>query len=484
MNFKELDRLIHSNIKRITLTSDVVLEESEELIYKNGIEIDLDGLIIDGNGHVIDAKNKVRIFNIRARLQVIITNVTFKNGLHTQGGAINNYSKFLTLGCCIFEDNSAFEGGAIYNHAFIKATNCNFKNNNSKYCTDIYNWDTLILRECNFINSKRNIIFNLNDVKTVECNFESHHIIQNNYMDINDTDNESSKQSSNFIDDINEFIDESLDSISNYNNIVSDIQKSREQDYSNKNTDDAMSFSELKNLLSNNKMVFLNCDVVFNQDDGKLKDGISFIGSDFTKTDESHVILDDDLVIDGKGHTIDAKGLARIFIILNKDVTVTFRDISFKNAYFPKVEGDEFFHNGGGAVYNEGNCRFEFCEFINNRVSLSGGAIYNYKGEMTFFECIFDKNHSDGYAGVILNNMGDLDFINCIFKRNSSKQAGAVLCDYLGKLNFKTSCFKDNSTEFTGILALAYNVSFDFDGSLFLDNSVAKGDYIYNTSFF
>ena len=207
MNFKELDRLIHSKAKRIALTSDVVLEDGEELIYKNGIEIDLDGLIIDGGGHAIDARGKARIFNVRARLQVIITNVIFKNGLHAVGGgAISNFSKFLTLGYCTFEHNTANEGGAIYNHAFLKVTNSNFKHNYSKNCQDIYNWDTLILRQCSFKNPNKNIIFNLKDVLTEKCDFESHHLIENNCVEFSEVDNNDAHDSSEVVEGINEFI--------------------------------------------------------------------------------------------------------------------------------------------------------------------------------------------------------------------------------------------------------------------------------------
>lgn len=488
MNFKEVDSLIHSKIKRVKLTSDVVLEEGEELIYKNGIEIDLNGLIIDGCGHSIDARDKTRIFNIRAPLQVIITNVIFKNGLHRDGGgAISNFSKFLTLGHCIFEHNTANEGGAIYNHGFLKAVNCNFKYDYSRNCPEIYNWDTLILKHCIFQNPNKKIIFNLGHVKTVDCIFEPHHVIENNYRAMDEcslsgeTNCEVIDESPDIIDSVNDFIDESIDSFGIYMDAVEEIAKSRKQN--NIGTGGTMSFTELKDFISQNNEVFLDCDVVFGYDDECLKEGIKFVESDYGD-DGTCVILDNDLVIDGRGHSIDARNLARIFIILNKNVTVTFRDISFKNAFFPKASGSDYSYDGGGAIYNEGKCKFEFCEFSNNAVSFSGGAIYNYKGAMSFIECIFDNNYSEGPAGVIFNNMGDLDFINCIFTNNSSVQAGAVLCDFLGNLKFKSSCFKDNSTEFKGIIALGHNVSFDFEGSIFLENNVREGLYIYKTSFF
>ena len=123
-----------------------------------------------------------------------------------------------------------------------------------------------------------------------------------------------------------------MDAIADYNEVVEEIRKSREHETAKKSANGTMSFSELKDLLSQNNEVFLDCDVVFSQGDECLKDGITFAGSDFSKDDEFHVVADNDLVIDGKGHSIDAKGLARIFIILNMDITITFRDISFKNA--------------------------------------------------------------------------------------------------------------------------------------------------------
>lgn len=518
MNFKDLDSLIHSNGRRITLTSDVILEDGEELIYKNGIDITSDALIIDGMGHSIDAGGKARIFNIRSKLQVVLKNIIFKNASHSQGGAINNYSKFLTIGCCTFENNTADDGGAIYNNAYLKAIGCNFIDNNSKYSADIYNWDMLILRDCEFKNENSNIIFSLNELTAEECRFEGHHKIEKRIFEFSEGAYEVNDESSNDdevnggaekvfkqlqriidsldnyesideeinqslnSDNVNDFIDGAIDSIDDYNEIVHDITESRKRHKGNETAIGPMSFTDLKELISQNNEVFLDCDVAFGPDDECLKEGI-FLGSK-GKDDSSAVFLYDDLVIDGQGHSIDAKCMARIFVVLNEEVRVTFRDITFKNAYFHRRQADGYLYDGGGVIYNEGNCRFEFCEFLNCHVSFSGGAVYNYRGEMSFFECIFDKNHSDGPAGVVFNNSGDMEFINCIFTNNSSVQSGAVLCDFLGKLKFNRCCFKHNSTEFKGIISLGHNVSFDFEGSIFSENTVRDGLYIYKTGFF
>ena len=72
-NFRYLDDLVNSGKNEVKLTCDIALEDSEELVYGEGIEIKTDDLTIDGNGYQIDAKGKARIFNIENK------NVTFKN---------------------------------------------------------------------------------------------------------------------------------------------------------------------------------------------------------------------------------------------------------------------------------------------------------------------------------------------------------------------------------------------------------------------
>ena len=90
MNFRDLDELIHSGAKEIILNSDVVLSDGEKPDYVEGIKIDVDGLVINGNGHVIDASEKVRIFCCSAS-NVKIENITLKNGFaENSGGAIIN----------------------------------------------------------------------------------------------------------------------------------------------------------------------------------------------------------------------------------------------------------------------------------------------------------------------------------------------------------------------------------------------------------
>lgn len=74
-NFKYLDDLIHCGEKEIILDLDIVLDKNEIGKYKDGIKLDIDDLIIDGNGHAIDAKEK-RGYLI-ARVKILLSKTLF-----------------------------------------------------------------------------------------------------------------------------------------------------------------------------------------------------------------------------------------------------------------------------------------------------------------------------------------------------------------------------------------------------------------------
>ena len=113
-NFKYLDELIHSGIKEIVLDSDIVLSDDEELQYLEGIKLDVDDLIINGNGHRIDAQGKARIFDCTGK-DIIIRDIVLANGYAQKGGAIQNAGG-LTMTEAELHKNTAELGGAIHNY--------------------------------------------------------------------------------------------------------------------------------------------------------------------------------------------------------------------------------------------------------------------------------------------------------------------------------------------------------------------------------
>lgn len=110
-NFRYLDDLIHSGAKEISLDSDIVLDEDEEIEYLEGIRLDVDGLVINGNGHSIDACGNALIFHNSSN--VAIKDLILKNGI----GAIYNFKGTLNIsGSELASNMSEIAGGAIYNY--------------------------------------------------------------------------------------------------------------------------------------------------------------------------------------------------------------------------------------------------------------------------------------------------------------------------------------------------------------------------------
>lgn len=135
-SFKYFNNLIHSGAKEIVLDSDIILSDDEISDNVYFIKLDVDNLVIDGNGYAIDGRkesctiictgNNITIKNIT------IKNIKFKNPLMRKGmwSAISNYGENLTINDSIFTDNYGF-GGAIYNEGVLFIKNCKFTNNSA-----------------------------------------------------------------------------------------------------------------------------------------------------------------------------------------------------------------------------------------------------------------------------------------------------------------------------------------------------------------
>ena len=118
----------------INLTRDYKYNDDFKLT--TGIFINKD-ITINGNGHVIDAMGKSRIFNINygnglSFHKVILNNLTFKNGnAKIYGGAILNFAD-LTINNCYFTNNNAgTAGGAVNSLGALTLKNSKFNKNSA-----------------------------------------------------------------------------------------------------------------------------------------------------------------------------------------------------------------------------------------------------------------------------------------------------------------------------------------------------------------
>lgn len=118
-NFSYLDKLIQDGSDEIVLESDIILSNREASKYLKGIPVRDTEIVINGNGHIIDAKSKAKIFNLY-RSRITLKNITFRNGYcEGHGAAIESLSSKLNISGCSFESNKSQSdgGGAIYSES-------------------------------------------------------------------------------------------------------------------------------------------------------------------------------------------------------------------------------------------------------------------------------------------------------------------------------------------------------------------------------
>ena len=230
VNLREFEELINSGVREISLTEDVILDDGEKGKYEEGIEINKDNLIIDGNNNAIDGCMKAPLLIINAS-NIMLKNILFKNSYcEYSGAAIDNRDKLIIENCqfadnssddlggaiynasnsklvikksifkknradfggaifidsdsilnlidSIFESNSSeFEGGAIYNKSKLQIFRSSFDKNASFKGGAIYTEDIINVKDCDF---KNNIASDGNDIESenneylsiINCNFD------------------------------------------------------------------------------------------------------------------------------------------------------------------------------------------------------------------------------------------------------------------------------------------------------------------------
>ena len=171
--------------------------------------------------------------------------------------------------------------------------------------------------------------------------------------------------------------------------------------------------------------------------------------ADFT----NGITINKDIVIDGKGHTIDAKNLGRIFSI-GEGFTVTLTNATLINGKADK----------GGAIYNDGSLTLSDVKLSDNAADSYGGAVFN-NGELVVSDSVFDSNDivnrgsaSVDYGGAAIYNWYDgvltvsgSNFTNNIKNyKNGDRLVGAVAT--IGDATISDSCFVNNAGRWGGAI--------------------------------
>ena len=210
--------------------------------------------------------------------------------------------------------------------------------------------------------------------------------------------------------------------------------------------------------------------------------GTLTLDSDIAMTDDEAanfkdgVVINKNIVIDGKGHTIDARDLGRIFSI-GEGFTVTLTNATLINGKADK----------GGAIYNDGSLTLSDVKLSDNAADSYGGAVFN-NGHLVVSDSVFDSNDivnrgsaSVDYGGAAIYNWYDgvltvsgSNFTNNIKNyKNGDRLVGAVAT--IGDATISDSCFVNNAGRWGGaISASGYLIAGDDVNTLTVSGSTFK----------
>ena len=182
------------------------------------------------------------------------------------------------------------------------------------------------------------------------------------------------------------------------------------------------------------------------------------LDTDYTFTDEifNGVQLDDcymnitgTLIIDGNGHTINAKGYCKIFEITGANVTLT--RIVFVNGNANGVNDSG--SNNGGAIYWKGaNGTIYDCDFMNNTADNGGAVFVDNDGEFgTINKTYFEYNHASGKGGAVDWNASNGKIVDSTFKDNWAQYGGAAFRGSQSAMGYgHNNTFINNYAEING----------------------------------
>ena len=179
------------------------------------------------------------------------------------------------------------------------------------------------------------------------------------------------------------------------------------------------------------------------------------------------VIINKNIRIDGKGHTIDAKNLGRIFEI-DGGFAVTLTNVTLTNGNATV----------GGAIYNFGNLDLVYVNFVNNTAKY-GGAIMNYAYGLVLDDSTFTNNTAK-IGGAIYNSADCFVVGNSTFANNTATSNGGVIFNYGIGFVVGNSTFVNNSAADGAGAIMNGGRGFVVGNSTFANNTAEDAGAVYN----
>ena len=181
------------------------------------------------------------------------------------------------------------------------------------------------------------------------------------------------------------------------------------------------------------------------------------------------------ITIDGNGHTLNANGKSRTFVINTSGVTI-------KNTIFTNGHQD----NTGSAIYWSG-CTVNVlnCTFINNAANYDGGAIgWTSSPNSSVSNCTFINNTAQMGGGAIYSSWtNNWSISNCVFINSYARYDGGAIITWGDNNGLICNCtFEDNSAGRDGETVFWYNGNGNIDNSKFININKHGGKVIYSTN--
>ena len=387
-----------------------------------------------------------------------VSGSTFKENGGLYGAGIFVWGSDFTVSDCVFDKNTAFgkgnmtpnnnNGAAIVVTDTNKAiagiiTGSNFTNNKAQYggAIDICEGNIKIT-DSEFVNNSADVEGGAIDISTVKGNpkvsISGSKFINNSasyggaIVNVKDLTVRNT-----------EFVNNTPDAIFNYVGFGGNLDLGIEN------------FTDLQNAIGLvTGTLTLNQNVVMTDDEAA-----NFVNG---------VIINKNIRIDGKGHTIDAKNLGRIFEI-DGGFAVTLTNVTLTNG---KADN-------GGAIYNFGNLDLVHVNFVNNTAKY-GGAIMNYAYGLVLDDSTFTNNTAK-IGGAIYNSADCFVVGNSTFANNTATSNGGVIFNYGIGFVVGNSTFVNNSAADGAGAILNGGRGFVVGNSTFANNTAtSKGGAIYN----
>ena len=387
-----------------------------------------------------------------------VSGSTFKENGGLYGAGIFVWGSDFTVSDCVFDKNTAFGKGNMTpnnnNGAAIVVTDTgkditgaitgsNFTNNKAQYGGAIYICEGNIkITDSEFVNNSADVEGGAIDISTVKGNPEVS-ISGSKFINNSASYGGAIVNVKDLTVRNTEFVNNTPDAIFNYVGFGGNLDLGIEN------------FTDLQNAIGLvTGTLTLNQNVVMTDDEAA-----NFVNG---------VIINKNIRIDGKGHTIDAKNLGRIFEI-DGGFAVTLTNVTLTNG---KADN-------GGAIYNFGNLDLVHVNFVNNTAKY-GGAIMNYAYGLVLDDSTFTNNTAK-IGGAIYNSADCFVVGNSTFANNTATSNGGVIFNYGIGFVVGNSTFVNNSAADGAGAILNGGRGFVVGNSTFANNTAtSKGGAIYN----